>query len=610
MKLFRTPGIFAYLIAIFLNAFTDLGHKILVQNTLFKVYDGAEQIMYTALVNAFMLVPFIALFSPTSFLATRFKKANIMRVGAVIAVVLTSLLTYCYYQGYFMAAFYLTLLMATQSAIYSPAKYGYIKELVDENLVSAGNAALQSVTTVAILAGIIVYTILFENSVTASAQNAQEIVKGFAPLGFLLILGSVIECLLLLKVPLHAEDDATKQFSWQHYLTAQYLKSNLKTITKHPTIFRSILYLSVFWSVSQVLLAVFGAYAKETFGITNTIIVQGVMALAAIGIILGSVLASRYSKFFVHLGLVPMGALGMFFMIVLLPFITSMTQAALLFLLFGLFAGFVIVPLNAYIQLHSAKEEFGTVLAGNNFVQNIWMLTALVITTITGYLGVNAIWIFYALMIVLFFFVVSAIKNYFTMFVSLIIERIFLILYNIKYEGLENLPKQRAVLLLGNHISWIDWAIVQIPYERRIRYMMERSIYDLPVLRWWLQKLAIIPISTSGAKESFKRAKEVLNKKEVVGIFPEGEISYDGELSTFKRGFEVIAKHHEGVIVPFYISGLYGSRFSRAKGSGTRSRWFSRRVIVIEFSTAIAMHSSAQEVFDVIKALREKRESE
>ena len=46
-----------YLIVLFLNAFVDLGHKITIQNTIFKVHDGATQIVLTALVNALILIP-------------------------------------------------------------------------------------------------------------------------------------------------------------------------------------------------------------------------------------------------------------------------------------------------------------------------------------------------------------------------------------------------------------------------------------------------------------------------------------------------------------------------------------------------------------------------
>ena len=55
----KTQGAYAFFIAVFLNSFVDSGHKILIQNTIFKLYDGQMQIVLTAIVNALMLLPFI-----------------------------------------------------------------------------------------------------------------------------------------------------------------------------------------------------------------------------------------------------------------------------------------------------------------------------------------------------------------------------------------------------------------------------------------------------------------------------------------------------------------------------------------------------------------------
>ncbi|MGB1110938.1 MAG: hypothetical protein ACPG4N_11315, partial [Gammaproteobacteria bacterium] len=62
---------------IFLNAFVDLGHKIVIQNTLFKSYDGDTQIILTAVVNALILLPYVMLFTPSGYLADKYPKARV-----------------------------------------------------------------------------------------------------------------------------------------------------------------------------------------------------------------------------------------------------------------------------------------------------------------------------------------------------------------------------------------------------------------------------------------------------------------------------------------------------------------------------------------------------
>ncbi|WP_419615032.1 MFS transporter, partial [Thiolapillus sp.] len=161
--LIKLRGFIPFILIIFLNAFVDLGYKILIQNTIFKVYDGQTQIILSAVVNALILLPFVLLFSPSGFLADRFRKPRVMQASAAVAVALTLLITLSYYLGWFRVSFMLTFLLAVQSTFYSPAKYGYIKELVGKTRLTEANAAVQAVTIVAILSGIFVFSVLFEH---------------------------------------------------------------------------------------------------------------------------------------------------------------------------------------------------------------------------------------------------------------------------------------------------------------------------------------------------------------------------------------------------------------------------------------------------------------
>ena len=161
-KLIRIKGFLAFATMVFLNAFVDLGHKIVIQNTIFKIYDGQAQIILTAVVNALILLPFIFLFSPSGFISDKYPKNKVMRISAWVAVGITGLITLFYYLGLFWPAFIMTFLLAAQSAVYSPAKYGYIKELVGKENIAPANGLIQATTTVAILAGIFVYSVFFE----------------------------------------------------------------------------------------------------------------------------------------------------------------------------------------------------------------------------------------------------------------------------------------------------------------------------------------------------------------------------------------------------------------------------------------------------------------
>ena len=89
-------GIFAiYLVVLFINAFVDLGHKIIVQNTIFVIYDEKTQLILTPILNAMVLIPFVLLFTLSGHLSDKFAKPLIMRWSAFAAVLITLAITYC-----------------------------------------------------------------------------------------------------------------------------------------------------------------------------------------------------------------------------------------------------------------------------------------------------------------------------------------------------------------------------------------------------------------------------------------------------------------------------------------------------------------------------------
>ena len=602
-------GVVNYLLVVFLNAFTDLGHKIIIQNTIFKVYDGSEQIVLTAIVNALILLPFILMFSPSGFLADKYPKNLIMKYSALFAVFITLLITFSYYQGYFILAFVLTFLLAMQSALYSPAKYGYIKELFGNKEISSGNGLVQAVTTVAILGGIIFYTVLFEGLYNERYLTQTEILKGIAPIGWLLVLGSIFEYYLASHLPDKTSEKSTKIFTLKKYIKGFYLKKNMKTLSRKKEIIEAVIALGLFWSISQVVLAVFGEYAKSDLGVTNTIFVQGVMALAGIGIVVGSILAAQFSKYFINVGLVSLGSLGITILVFLIPFIHSMIIIALMFTLFGVFSGFLMVPLNARIQYLSPRVHLGTILAGNNFIQNIFMFSFLMLTTFFAFFGMDAQNLFYLMGFVGLVLSFILVRRYFIETFWTVMELLGKIRHRYTYVGLENIPKEKAVLLLGNHVSWLDWIIIQLPLKRHINFMIDKEIYHWKGFHWFFQKGEAIPVSPRAAKDAFKIAYQRLKNGKIVAIFPEGGISKDGELGKFYKGYEKIPQDYDGVIIPFYIDkGIFGSSFSRYKGTKTKA-WYKRREVHIYYGTPLSKETKSEELREIILQMKEKYET-
>ncbi len=595
--LFKITGFTSYILIIFLNAMTDLGHKIILQNTIFKAYEGSELIVLTAIVNALILLPFIFLFSPAGYISDKYPKTKVIEYASLAAVGITTLILFSYTMGWFWISFVLTFVLAAQSAIYSPAKYGLIKEMTGNEKLAEANALVQAVTIVSILAGAVIYSMVFESLLQDATVVPSEILTYIAPVGYLLIGASIIEYLLakrLVKAFQAVKIDETMTFEPKSYGNLYYLKKNIAVIKEHHAVWLSIIGLSIFWGISQVVVAVFGDYLKGELGITDTVVAQGLLALSGIGIVFGSLFAGRVSKNYIETGIIPVGALGVSAALYMIPTLTNVWALGSMLFLFGFFAGLFIVPLNAIIQFSTPSKMLGKVLAGNNFVQNLSMFLFLVITALFGYFELSSQALFYFIALVAFLGMGYTLVKLPQSLVRYVIKMIIGFKYTLNVDGLKHIKSNQGVLLLGNHISFLDWAILQMAYPKQIRFVMERSYYEKWYLKPFLDFFGVIPISSRGSKGALIKVTEALNRGETVALFPEGHLSRNGHLGTFQRGFEIATKEVEdAVIIPFYLRGLWEDNFSYASKKMKRNK---SKDISVTFGEALPIHTQASAV--------------
>lgn len=586
-SLFKFSGAIPYLIAVFLNAAVDLGHKIILQNSLFKLYDGSEQVLLTALVNALILLPFILLLSPAGFISDRFAKNKVLRFTAWLAVGLTCLITLFYYMGWFWLAFATTFLLAAQSAIYSPAKYSYLKLLFGKGRLAEANGLAQAVSIIAILAGTFLFSIFFEAAYTKDATTANAVIRAIAPAGWALVIASVVELWMCYRLPELDTTSEDRVFPKKDYLTGQMTRRNIRVLSSRQGLWLCVLGLSMFWGLGQVLLATYPAYAKEALNITNTILIQGTLAATGIGIAIGAAFAGHVSRGYIETALIPLGALGITLGLWLVPNITTPIGEILCFLGIGISGGLFIVPLNALVQFYAHEDDIGRVIAANNWVQNVCMLLLLAVVSVAAIAETSARQILMAAAIL------ATVGSIFTVYklpqslarflLSGLIQR----RYQVKVQCMRNIPEEGGVLMLGNHVSWMDWAILQIASPRPIRFVMAKSIFD----RWYLNKLlrffGCIPIQAGASSQtSLEQIAELLNRGEVVCLFPEGTLSRTGHLTEFKKGFERACQlaNDDVVIVPFYLRGLWGSQLSYAQGNLRKASGKTlKREIIVSF---------------------------
>jgi len=601
--IFQKKGSIAYIFVIFFNTIVDLGDKILLQNTIFKVYNGSEQVILTAFVNALILLPFIMFFTPSGFLSDKYPKDKILKYSSIAAFIIILFIMITFYVGYFELALFMTFLLATQSAFFSPAKYGYIKEFFGKKYLTQANAIVQAVTIVSILLSSLLFSYLFEKSLTNDIKTTSEILHQIYPITFLLIVFSILQIILVKKLPTITKENNLLKFDIKKYITAQYLKDNIKLSFSNPVIGRSIIGLSIFFAISQVILAIFATHLKEVTGETNTLIPQAIMAISALGIASGALFSSKVSYNYIETGFLPISSTGLLFTTLVISNTTSYYLLGTMFFLFGFFGGIVLVILNSLIQYRAEDKHLGRILATNNFVQNTFMLLFLILTILAAFNTISTTTIFWILSFLLFVVTIYTLVHLAPYFIRVILKTIAKYRYKFNIYGMKNIPENGPALLVGNHVSWIDWLIVIASTPRKVSFVIEKSIYEKKLLKPIFKFFGLIPISSRVSKTAFKKIQEALDQGKLVVLFPEGTITRHGHLTTFHKGFEVILKNKQIPIIPFYIRGLWGSRFSYASAKQKKQFKNSKRVVDITYGKPLSSTIKAEELKQEVQTL-------
>lgn len=149
--------------------------------------------------------------------------------------------------------------------------------------------------------------------------------------------------------------------------------------------------------------------------------------------------------------------------------------------------------------------------------------------------------------------------------------------YRPEYIGFDQIPETGPAIIVANHVSYMDGPLIDAGCKRRIRYLIDEDIYNVPGVHYLMSKNRSIPIAINrkSVEAAFDAISEGLRAGDVICIFPEGYLTFTGGLGRFKPGIEWILKRDAVPVIPIAISGLWGSVFSR-KYLHSRFRWWPR----------------------------------
>jgi len=135
-------------------------------------------------------------------------------------------------------------------------------------------------------------------------------------------------------------------------------------------------------------------------------------------------------------------------------------------------------------------------------------------------------------------------------------------LYRVRVIGAERVPERGGVLLLPNHLSYVDAVILQLACRRPLRFVAGAQFKQHWFSNWVLRVSDAIIISPMRPLEGTRAIIEALKAGEIVCLFPEGAISRTGQLMQIRRGFTLLARKADVPVVAVAHDGLWGSVFS------------------------------------------------
>ena len=583
-----------------------------------------DKAMWSNVAAGLFILPFFLFSASAGQWAEKFEKSRSIQRIKLLEVVVMVLGAVSLWLGSLPLLLATLFLLGLQATLFGPLKYAILPQALRPEELVGGNGLVEAGTFLTILIGTLLGGWMM-NSFAQGPLYVAVAVVGFALAGWW----------ASRAIPLAPATAPELKLNWNP--VSETIR-NLGHLRGHTAVLNSVLGVSWFWFFGSIFIAQLPVYTTKYLGGDGSVI-SLTLALFSVGIGLGSLLCEWLSRRTVEIGLVPLGALGLTVFGVDLYFAqpTAATVSGLdwrAFLdapgnlrvaadlaLIGLFGGFYIVPLFALIQQRAPREKLSRIIAANNILNALFMVVAslLAIALLQAGLSIPELLLCTAaLNAVVAIYIFSLVPEFVARFVSWLLIKL---LYRIDIRGVEeNVPDEGAALIVCNHVSFMDALLLAGAVPRPVRFVMYYKIYRLPLANLVFRAVRAIPIA--GAKEdpelmqrAFAEIDAALAAGELVGIFPEGGLTRDGEIAPFRGGVERILAARPVPVVPMALRGMWNSMWSRRNDSAEGGRLHRMRLprrfrarIEIVADAAIAPEQASAEALEAkVRELRGER---
>jgi 1-acyl-sn-glycerol-3-phosphate acyltransferase len=560
------------------------------------------------------ILPFFLFSATAGQLADKYDKALIARLTKLLEVAIMGVAAAGFWLHSLPVLMTALFLLGLQAALFGPVKFAILPQHLHPDELVGGNALIEAGTFVAILVGTLAGGLL----AGAVAQPMWIAVGG--------LLVAVLGYLTSRDIPPAPAPDPGLKINLNPITETWH---NINFARSNRTVFLSILGISWFWLYGALFLAQFPAYTKNVLGGGEATVTM-LLAIFTVGIGLGSLLCERMSGKHVEIGLVPFGSIGLTLFGIDLYFaspvglvgngthellallsIPAIWRVLFDLMMLGVFGGFFIVPLYALVQIRSAPEQRARIIAANNILNALFMVVGALgaAAALGAGLSIPTLFGLAALLNALVaIYIYGLVPEFLLRFMAWMLVKA---VYRLRTEGIEHIPTEGPALLAANHVSFADAVVIMGASPRPIRFVMDYRIFRIPVLSFIFRHCGAIPIASAKEdpvmmEKAFAEVSTALQNGELVGIFPEGGITRDGEVQVFRAGISRILAANPVPVVPLALSGLWGSFFSRVDGHAMKTP-FRRGLfssIVLRAGAPLAADVTPAQLREQVRALR------